>query len=263
MTDPCPSIAVPGRAISVKGIAKRVMPGFLHPLIPRLQRYFAGCGWRIPPKLGPLPSDAGPELTLLYRAWELAARSEGNQLHICYYSMAFDGFALPGERPWGPRWDLLSRTLSWKGARVLELGCNIGLLSTFAVRAGAADALAVDCDDMLLEANRMVQQAFHVNCPRIRCDFNQPNGWEEQLAAFKPTIVTALSVLHWVAEKERFLRFLGRFETVLYEGHDSEAVERRRLEWAGFKNIQFVGRHQYNRPVFVARAGVGSRTEDR
>jgi len=103
-----------------------------------------------------------------------------------------------------------------------------------------------------LQANQLVQRAFRISYRTMQCDFDDPNPWEDELAACRPTIVTALSVLHWVKDRERFLRFLGRFATVLFEGHDGDAVECRRLEQAGFTNIAFVGRSEPGRSVFLA-----------
>jgi hypothetical protein len=251
----CSASSAHTNAQVVKRFAKRVMPHPLVRLVRRIQHYRAGCGWRVPPRLQPLPAHASRELALMHRAWEIAARSEGNQLHICYYSMEFQGFQLPGERSWPRRWALIGSSVPWRGARVLELGCNIALLSAFALRAGASHALLVDYDETLLDASRLVQQALAVGAPSMTCDFNDSRPWEEALAAFRPTIVTALSLLNWVNDKERFLRFLRRFDMVLYEGHDCADVERRRLERAGLHDIRLLGRSEYDRAMFLARGG--------
>jgi SAM-dependent methyltransferase len=237
----------------VKQTAKSVMPGALLQFGRRLQRFFYGYGWRLPPPLAPLPADASRELGLAHRAWEVAAGAEANQVHICYYSMDFEGFHLPGERPWEARWRLLQRFVSSQGTRVLELGCNLGLLSTYALRSGAADALGVDTDATLLEANGLLQQAFRVGYSTRRLDFDDAGPWDEELAAFRPTIVTALSVFHWVRDTQRFLRFLSRFNQLLYEGHDRDDVERTRLQQAGFNDVTLVGRSERSRSVFLAR----------
>lgn len=233
--------------------AKATLPPAALRFARRVQRYFYGYGWRRPAPLGPLPPDASPELAMVHRAWQLGAASEATQNHHCYYSITFQGFPLPGERPWHGRWWLLAGALDWRGARVLELGCNLGLLSTFVLRAGAQDAFGVDFDPMLMEANRLVQRAFRVSYRTAAWDFNDPRPWEEELAAFQPTIVTALSVLHWVRHKERFLAFLGRFDTLLFEGHDSDATEQERLERIGFRHITLVGASERGRSVFLAQ----------
>jgi SAM-dependent methyltransferase len=237
----------------VKQTAKSVMPPSLLRFGRRLQRFFYGYGWRMPPPLAPLPAGASRELALAHRAWQVAAGAEANQVHICYYSMEFEGFHLPGERPWESRWRLLQRFVSTPGARVLELGCNLGLLSTYALRSGAVDALGVDTDATLLEANRLLQQAYRVSYSTRRLDFDDAGAWEDELAAFSPTIVTALSVFHWVRDSQRFLRFLSRFPVLLFEGHDSDTVERARLQDAGFNDVTLVGRSERNRSVFLAK----------
>jgi len=244
---------MPSATELVKQTAKSVMPASLLRFGRRLQRFFYGYGWRMPPPLAPLPPQASPELARAHRAWQVAAGAEANQVHICYYSMEFEGFHLPGERPWEPRWRLLQRSVSVEGARILELGCNLGLLSTFALRDGAAAALGVDIDATLLEANRLLQQAFRVSYPTRHLDFDDAAAWEDELAAFGPTIVTALSVFHWVRDSQRFLRFLSRFNVLLFEGHDSDAVELARLKEGGFNDVTLVGRSERNRSVFLAR----------
>ncbi len=235
----------------VRGLAKSALPRPLLRLGRRVKRYLYGYGWTMPANLGPLPPGASPELELAHRAWQIAGGSEADQR--CYYSLEFENFHLPGERPWHLRWALLRQAAAWPGSRVLELGCNLGLLATFAVQAGAADALGVDVGAPLLQANRLLQQAHGVSYGVLQLDFDDPRPWEEELSAFRPTLVTALSLLEWVADKERFLRFLGRFDTVLFEGHDSEVMERQRLERVGFTDIRLLGRSEHNRPVLLAR----------
>lgn len=250
-----------GVAKFIKELAKAALPAPVWRLGLRIQRCCSGYTWRLPPRLRPLPAAASPQLALLHRAWELAAGSEADLFRACYYGIDLEGFPLPGERPWHPRWRLFNRNVSWRGARVLELGCNVGLLSTFALLEGAQDALGVESNSVLLEANHLVQRAFRVSYRTIRCNFDDPNPWEEELAAFRPTIVTALSVLNWVRQKERFLKFLSRFGLVLFEGHDRDAVERRRLAQVGFTDVTAVGRSELNRAVFLARkSGEGPST---
>ena len=111
----------------------------------------------------------------------------------------------------------------------------------------------MDVGAPLLQANRLLKQAHGVSYGVLQLDFDDPRPWEEELSAFRPTLVTALSLLEWVADKERFLRFLGRFDTVLFEGHDSEVMERQRLGRVGFTDIRLLGRSEHNRPVLLAR----------
>jgi hypothetical protein len=233
--------------------ARAILPAPVVRVGRRLQRTLYGYGWTLPPRLQPLPPTASQELTLAHRAWQIATCAEANQLNLCYYSMEIDGFALPGERAWEHRWTLLRTLVEWRDARVLELGCNLGLLSASAMREGAAAALGVDSDPALLTANRVLQCALGVTCGTARIDFDDDTAWETELAAFRPTIVTALSVLHWVRDQDRLMRFLARFDTVLYEGHGSERVERARLQRAGFTDIVLAGRSERRRAVFVAR----------
>jgi hypothetical protein len=207
------------------------------------------------PALGPLPPRASERLQLLHRAWQIAADSDANAPGegVCYYELFVDGFRLPGERSWVDRWAVIGASVDWKDARILELGCNVGLLSTSALLRGADAALGVDADSTILQANALLQQAFGVRYELTQLNFDDPTPWETRLGAFRPTVVTALSVLNWVTDKERFVNFLGRFNTVILEGHDSELVEAERLEKVGFNDIQLIATSERQRPVLIAR----------
>jgi hypothetical protein len=233
--------------------ALSALPGPVMRLIKVLKKVLLGSRRRRIPALQPLPIDASPRLRLLHEAWRIGASSDANAPGdgVCYYSMIVDGFLLPGERPWTERWELLKAHVSFRDARLLELGCNLGLLSTFAAVSAGAAVLAADGDSTILEANRLVQQAFGVRYRTVRCDFDNDLSWEEELAAFAPSIVVALSVLNWVADKNRFLRFLGRFPTVVFEGHEAVSTERARLTEVGFRDIEVIGWSERGRAVLV------------
>jgi hypothetical protein len=231
---------LPHRAITILGGARRILTGARREYIPPIE---------------PLPAKASEKLRTLHEAWRVGAASDANAPGegVCYYSLQVDGFTLPGERPWTPRWSLFSQHVDFRSARVLELGCNMGLLSTFALRAGASAAHGVDIDRDILRANALVQRGFGVTYETWTQNFDSAGPWEEQLAAFRPTIVTALSVLNWVADKGRFMRFLGRFDTVLFEGHDSAQVESERFREVGFTHVDLIATSERGRPVLVAR----------
>jgi hypothetical protein len=208
------------------------------------------------PAPAPLPAEAGPELQAMDQAWRIAAAasatSPGEQ--VAYYELEFKGIRFAGERPWGPRWNRLRHVTGYAERRVLELGCNLALFSTFALKdARAGAALAVDADPAILEAAAKVAAAFGV-APEFRViDFDRDPGWEDQLEAFRPDVVVALSVLHWVEDQARFLAFLGRFDEVVFEGHDSSRIERERLHQAGFAEVDLVDTSERGRPILLAR----------
>ncbi len=69
----------------------------------------------------------------------------------------------------------------------------------------------------------------------------------------KPDIVFALSVLNWVKDKERLLKFLGRYREVIFEGHDSVAVETERFKQVGFGHITLIAVSERDRPLLHCR----------
>ena len=205
-----------------------------------------------------LPAGAGPATRVLHEAWSIAAHANASSpgRPLAYHELDFDGLRFPGERPWVARWRCLRRVTTYTDRRVLELGCNMALFSTFVLKeAGAGAALAVDHDPAILEAAAKVAAAFGVRPQFRQVDFDRDEDWEDRLAAFRPDLVVALSVLHWVQDKARFLAFLGRFDEVVFEGHDSSRIERDRLRGAGFTAIELVDTSERGRPILLARKG--------
>ncbi len=214
--------------------------------------------WPDPNDWPRLPPDASVELRALLAAWRAAAASNASSpgRAIAYQALELDGIRFPGERPWAVRWQHLARITDYRDKRVLELGCNQGLLSTFLLKeAGAAAALAVDRDCRVLEAAARIADAFHVRPSFHEIDFDADADWETELATFRPDVVFALSVGHWVRDRARFLAFLGRFDELIYEGHDSARTERRRLAAVGFEAIELVHSSERGRPVLHCRKG--------
>lgn len=203
-------------------------------------------------QLAALPDGAGSQLRELHKAWLIAQRSNasapGNS--IAYYSLNLANFQFPGERPWLDRWAVLQQLTEYKEKRILELGCNMALLSCFLLKKKqAAAALAVDADADILEAARLVASAFEVTPQLAQKNFDEPGPWEEELADFEPDIVFALNIMNWVKDKTRLLTFLSRFERVIFEGHESIEVETKRFEDVGFRYVDVVGLSERNRPI--------------
>jgi predicted Ser/Thr protein kinase len=227
-------------------------------LSPRVLRALRGRRARNVPSspLPALPADAGASLRALHAAWGIAAAASASApgRHLAYHELDWQGIRLPGERPWTARWRILRQITPYADRRVLELGCNMALLSTFLLKdAHAAAALAVDRDPQILAAAALVAEALGVRPQLCRIDFDRDRDWEDRLEAFCPDVVVALSVLHWVQDKARFMAFLGRFDEVIYEGHDSSRTERRRLLQAGFTEIELVDTSERGRPLLRAR----------
>jgi serine/threonine protein kinase len=190
------------------------------------------------------------EIAYLQEAWHIAehagANSPGNQ--VAYYSLDIQDVHLPGERSWMLRWANIYGKIDFKDRKILECGCNLGLLSAFAKNAGAQQCVGVDINQEILNGSRLVSKALHADNEFIRIDFDSNEHWEEQLRGFD--MVTAFSVVNWLEDKERFLSFLGTHNEVLYEGHDSIAVETERLKKAGFKNVTLLFMSERNRAIF-------------
>ena len=200
-----------------------------------------------------IPDAPDGPLSLLAQAWRIAQRSEANApgKTVAYYSLDVCGEHFPGERPWALRWHHVAENVDFAGKRVLELGCNLGLFSAFARRAGAAACTGVDADPDILGGARRVAEALAADVTFRQIDFDSPEDWESELAGHD--IVLALSVINWVDDKDRFRRFLARHDEVLFEGHEPADVDRVMLGEIGFEEVTRVATSERHRPVYHAR----------
>lgn len=199
-----------------------------------------------------LPESADAKVKTLLNAWMIAQLSNASSpdRNVAYYSLYFEGYHFPGERPWEERWKTLRDITDYSGKRILELGCNMALLSAFLLKEGdAKKALAVDADGGILEAARCFATALGVSPIYHKQNFDSPDNWEVKIADFCPDIVFALNVLNWVNNKERFLKFLSGFSELIFEGHDSLDVEIGRLHSVGFSKIDLITQSERDRCV--------------
>jgi 2-polyprenyl-3-methyl-5-hydroxy-6-metoxy-1,4-benzoquinol methylase/tRNA A-37 threonylcarbamoyl transferase component Bud32 len=194
-------------------------------------------------------------LQSIREAWQIAQGSTANApgRNLAYYALDTEGVHFPGERPWKTRWHVLSTLTDYSGKRVLELGCNMGLLAThLAKHSGPSAVMGIDIDAEILRSAKLVVTAFGVEVDFMRVDFDDERQWESGLAKFAPDIVFALNVLNWVKDKDRLLAFLGRFNEVVVEGHDSCDIETRRLREVGFQKVRLVTISERGRPLLHA-----------
>jgi hypothetical protein len=241
---------------SVLTVVKRHVKSRLSPrtirVLKRMLRPNNGDGQRLPC----LPNNASPQLRALLEGWRLAQKSDATSpdARLAYYSLEFEGVHLPGERPWMERFEEVLAATDYTGKRVLELGCNMALLSSFLLRdAGAAAALAVDVDDKILKAAQLVASALSVTPALRQVDLDDSGDWETPLSDFEPDIVFALNVLNWVQDKDRLMSFLGRFDEVIFEGHETPEVEAKRFRDVGFQRIDLLGISERGRPLLRCR----------
>ena len=193
---------------------------------------------------------ADPALKTLAEAWSSAS---SKSTIGCYYSLDIGGINFFGVRPWMLRWERIRKHVNFKGKRLLDLGCNMGLLSIHAKLSGAACCLGVDDDKDVLQAASVASRAFGTDVEFRPLDLEDPSPWEEELQGFD--MVSALSVLHWVKDKERVWSFIAKHKEVLYEGHESGQEAESNLRRAGFTRIIPLGRGERKREMFYAIRG--------
>jgi predicted Ser/Thr protein kinase len=197
------------------------------------------------------PSSA--DLQALSAAWKLAQTATANApgQFVAYYALTYRDCHFTGERPWYLRWEAIRRSVDFKDKSVLELGCNMGLLSTFAMLNGARSATGVDVDPTVVESAKLVATALQSGAIFKTTDLVTDVDWETDLGGHD--IVIAMSLVHWLPDQERVLRFLGKHSELIYEGHDSFEVETERLRSIGFQDVTTIARTERGRHVFLAR----------
>lgn len=240
----------------MKNYAITNFPGWLQKIVRvpfrmvrRIYRYFRNRKENMLPAIN---YDADISVHKLLSAWKVAQKSYASSpgKTRAYYSLVYDGRKFPGERSWEERWQVLGNITDYDGKTILELGCNMGLLSCYLIReAGASRVLGIDMDLEILKAARLVAQALDVKTDYKQVHFDSDVAWERELVEYRPDIVFALNVLNWVRDKERFLRFLGEFREVIFEGHDSFDVESARLRGAGFREVRRIATTERHRDV--------------
>ena len=205
-------------------------------------------------QLPTLDETATDQQRILLRAWRKAQSSDANApgAGVAYYEISDGEYVFPGERPWINRWEVLSQTADFTDKRVLELGCNMGLLSIWLLKhSNASYSMAVDHDSEIIESAKLVAEAMSVSVDFVITDFDVNQSWEKRLLESNAEIVFALNVLNWVQDKDRLLDFLANFSVVVFEGHDSFDIEKERFASRGFSDIQLVSVSERNRPLIV------------
>lgn len=187
--------------------------------------------------------------------WKIAARSNASSpgRNIAYYRWMFGNVELPGERDWFVRWDIMYKALRQfplKGASVLDLGCNLGLVAVHCMMYGAEHVIAVDVNDDVLEAGHRLARTAATNIDFLKGDLNSFD-FIDCILDREYNFVIALSVMHWLENQDGVLQVIAAADGVLFEGHDSSSVEMNLLRRLGFRKVQLIGYSERLRGLYL------------
>ena len=188
-----------------------------------------------------------PNHNLLNKAWKIYT---GGSRGLPYYSLQVDGRNYRGDRPWNLYWNILKDAVDYEGRRVLELGCNVALLSIFLqTYRGAESCLAVDMPiqqlkkrgvERLYVAAELTREAFHVrNITIASIDFDERDYG--QALGYDYDVVFCMNLLQRVKDREKLMAYLSHFDHVIFEGDGEDPVEIRSFAEHGFGNYEKLG----------------------
>lgn len=170
----------------------------------------------------------------------------------CYYGATIAGKYYPGERNFDLRWTLIKDSVNFRNKKVLELGCNMAILSAFLSKyRGISWSICVDAPDSFLQetnkpdtikAGKILSEAFFLqNLEFLQVDFNEDEY--DVILSDDFDIVFCLSLLKWIKNENYFMKFLSKFKTVFFEGHEDDDFEIARFSKWGFQ-AKILGRTQ-------------------
>ncbi len=212
-----------------------------------------------------LARDLIPELGLLEEyasvaaelreIWKAAGVTNANSPgeDIAYYAWNFGDLELRGERPWRQRWELIHPVIKpfLTGARVLDIGCNMGMLSTHCALFGAARVTSVDHEAPIVAAAKRLSAVAGVELDARVGDLNKPE-FVAEIAAQPYDLAIALSVVYWLQNKDAVLKLLASTPRVLFEGHLPPEEEVKMLHSLGFRDVKIVGYSERLRGLYLA-----------
>jgi len=201
-------------------------------------------------------------------AWEKSRQSKATNLNnlilqgkenVPYYSLSLrDGTKLPGERPWHVRWNIIKKCgVNFNNKKILEFGCNMGLLSTHLCREFKPDrVIGFDKDDVIIDCANLVAEAFHVSPTFYNFKLVSGEGaWEDTLG-YDNDIVFLLSVFKYFkpATQDAIITFFkeSNYPTLIYEdGVKYAEPELQKFQDAGYNRVRKIGMSERNRPMYV------------
>ena len=191
----------------------------------------------------------------LQALWTRAGQSNANSpgVPVAYHHWFFGALELPGEREWIPRWQMIHAAIApiLPGARVIDMGCNMGILAVHLKLYGAAKMTGVELHDDMVGVARDFAKTAGVEVTFHQADLNR-RECVEPLLAETYDLAIALSVVHWLEHREHVLELLRRTPHVLYEGHSPPSEELALMKSLGFTDVRIVGYSERLRGLYLA-----------
>lgn len=198
-------------------------------------------------------------LEKIAECWEMSKKSQATNIgkqksgewkeNVPYYSLTINDKTFPGERPFEARWKLLTSSFDFKGKRVLDCGCNMGLFTSMLQHHGAT-CTAFERDETIFNAAKQFAEAIGVSPTFHNINLNCTKEWETILAG-EYDVALILSVLKYFKEKDRVVTFLSQIPNIIFEGEiGQEADDIAYFAKFGYANHKVIGLSERRRTIF-------------
>lgn len=168
-----------------------------------------------------------------------------------------------GIRDWTARWSVLKDACDYDNKRILDLGCNQGMfLCYIAENFNPNFCMGVDASEDIILAANLTALKKHANAyfkhlniangDNRNKHFSPTKNWKEDLG-YDWDIVSALSLYHWVCDKDDLLDYLFNFPCVLMEAHGLGELDELVVKFVEKKYKSYIvyqgSDEKYDRPI--------------
>lgn len=183
--------------------------------------------------------DPDIDMHLLKECWKIPT---GGSRNDSYNRIMVNGELFDGERDWDVRWNFIKDAYPFEGKRILELGCNISLVSVYLSKfRNIASATTVEFQKHIERARDLFQRAFHINSIRnLHVDLNKHPNYEDALG-YDYDVVFCLSVIRFLKDRNKMMTYLSKFDNVIYETISVPEPDIAMFAEYGFTNYTILG----------------------
>jgi hypothetical protein len=189
----------------------------------------------------------------LERAEDLTVQAvkQDQTIALDLYTIQIYPYLLYGSRDWGLLWSTLLEHIDFRNKTLVELGCGLGLIGSYASIWGARHVTALDSSVLMLEAAKIFSRAFGVKNSNFMKEGNDIFS-KNRLSG---NILTALSSRVNIYDNA-FKTCLSGFNELILQIKENESVTYNMLADEGFNHIDTMLTNFHGYRIIHARRDV-------